>query len=118
VKKMIRKKIAIAIILATVICVTGILVPTMLIAANSDSPTVTRLYADNLAGPWSSSASITTRWVQKGTVVNGQNIIVIQEVSFMRKEATGTLVFFGGIKGNAGLQGPQGAAGIDYEYKG
>jgi hypothetical protein len=108
---MIRKKIAIAIILVTIICVTGILVPTMLLAANSDSPIVTRLYASELAGPWSSTASITTRWVQKNTMVNGQTIIVIQEVSFMREEATGALVFFGGTKGETGLQGPQGAAG-------
>ena len=110
---MIRKKIAIAIILATVICVTGILVPTMLIAANNDSPTITRLYADSLAGPWSNAASITTKWVQKCTMVNGQSIIVIQEVSFMREESTGALVFFGGAKGNVGPQGPQGPEGIN-----
>lgn len=108
---MIRKKTAIAIILAVIICVTGILVPSMLIAADSDSPTVTRLYSDSLAGPWSSSASISTRWVQKTTMVNGQTIIVIQEVSFMREEATGTLIFFGGTKGDSGLQGPQGPEG-------
>ncbi len=112
---MIRKKLAIAIILATIICCTGILVPSMLVAANSDSPTITRLYADSLAGPWSSSASISTRWVQKGTMVNGQTIIVIQEVSFMREESTGALVFFGGAKGDTGLQGPQGPDGVDEE---
>jgi len=110
-EKMIRKKIAIAIILAAIVCCTGILVPSMLIAANSDSPIVTRLYADTLAGPWSNSASISTRWVQKGTMVNGQTIIVIQEVSFMREESNGNLVFFVGSKGENGVQGQQGPQG-------
>jgi hypothetical protein len=113
---MIRKKIAIAAILATVICVTGILVPTMLIAANSDSPSVTRLYASELAGPWGSSVSATTRWVQESTTVNGQTIIVIQEVNFMWEAPTGTFVFTGqkGEKGNTGPQGPTGPTGVVY----
>ena len=51
--KMVRKKIAIAIILATIVCLISILVPSLLVAANNDSPSVTRFYADDLAGPWS-----------------------------------------------------------------
>ena len=105
---MVRKKIAIAIILATIVCLISILVPSLLIAASSDSPSVTRLYADDLAGPWSATSSPATRWVEKITVVNGQTMIVINEVSFMWEAPTGTLVFFGGIKGDTGLQGPQG----------
>ena len=108
---MVRKNIAIAIILATIVCLIGILVPSLLIAANSDSPSVTRLYADDLAGPWSATSSHTTRWVEKITVVNGQTTIVIQEVGFMWEAPTGTLVFFGGIRGNTGPQGPQGPQG-------
>ena len=104
---MVRKKIAIAIILATIVCLIGILVPSLLIAANNDSPSVTRFYADDLAGPWSNTASASTRWVQKNTVVNGQTIIVIQEVNFMWEAPTGTFVFFGVTKGETGLQGPQ-----------
>ena len=104
---MVRKKIAIAIILATIVCLIGILVPSLLIAANNDSPSVTRFYADDLAGPWSNTASASTRWVQKNTVVNGQTIIVIQEVNFMWEAPTGTFVFFGGIKGDTGPKGPE-----------
>lgn len=109
---MVRKKIAIAIILVTIICLVGVLVPSLLIAANSDSPSVTRLYADDLAGPWGATSSPTTRWVEKITVVNGQTTIVINEVGFMWEAPTGTLVFFGGTKGENGLQGPQGPQGI------
>ena len=108
---MVRKKIAIAIILATIVCLIGILVPSLLIAANNDSPSVTRFYADDLAGPWSATSSPTTRWVEKITVVNGQTTIVINEAGFMWEAPAGTFVFFGGIKGNTGLQGPQGSQG-------
>ena len=108
---MVRKKIAIAIILATIVCLIGILVPSLLIAANSDSPSVTRFYADDLAGPWNATSSPTTRWVEKITVVNGQTTIVINETGFMREAPADTLVFFGGTKGGTGLQGPQGPEG-------
>ena len=107
------KKLLIAIILATIVCLIGILVPSLLIAANNDSPSVTRFYADDLAGPWSNTASTSTRWVQKVTVVNGQATIVIQEVNFMWEAPTGTLVFTGqkGETGNTGPEGPQGPTG-------
>ena len=95
---MVRKKIAIAIILATIVCLIGILVPSLLIAANNDSPSVTRFYADDLAGPWSNTTSASTRWVQKNTVVNGQTIIVIQEVNFMWEAPAGTFVFLEELK--------------------
>ena len=107
------KKLLIAIIISTVVLISSIIVPSILIGASNDSPSVTRLYANDLAGPWSSTASASTRWVQEGTVVNGQATIVIQEVNFMWEAPTGTLVFTGqkGETGNTGPEGPQGPTG-------
>jgi hypothetical protein len=108
-----RKKLLIAIIVSTVVLISSIVIPSILMGANSDSPSVTRLYASELAGPWSSSVSATTRWVQESTTVNGQTIIVIQEVNFMWEAPTGTFVFTGqkGETGNTGPQGPTGPTG-------
>ena len=115
------KKLLIAIIISTVVLISSIIVPSILMGTNNDSPSVTRLYADNLAGPWSSTASASTRWVQEGTVVNGQATIVIQEVNFMWEAPAGTFVFTRqkGETGDTGLQGPQGPrgpAGVSYNY--
>jgi len=107
-----KKKLLITIIILTVMALTSIVIPSILMGANSDSPSVTRLYASELAGPWSSSVSATTRWVQESTTVNGQTVIVIQEVNFMWEAPAGTFVFTG-QKGETGPQGPQGPAGAD-----
>ena len=106
------KKLLIAIIISAVVLISSIIVPSILMGTSNDSPSVTRVYADDLEGPWSSTTSASTRWVQKVTVVHGQTTIVIQEVSFMWEAPTGTLVFFGGTKGNTGLQGPEGTQGL------
>jgi uncharacterized membrane protein len=60
-EKMISKKLTIAVIISTVVLITGILVPGLLVATDNDSPSVTRLYADSLEGPWSTTSSPTTR---------------------------------------------------------
>jgi len=111
------KKLLITIIISSVILITGVLVPGIIIGTNNDSPAVTRLYANDLAGPWSATSSATTRWVEEITVVNGQTTIVIQEVNFMWEAPTGTFVFIGqkGEKGNTGPQGPQGPQGPEGE---
>ena len=110
---MISKKLLLTIIISMVVLITGVAVPSVLIGTDSDSPSVTRLYADSLDGSWSSTSSATTRWVEDITVVNGQKTIVIQEVNFMQEAPAGTLVFIGqkGDKGNTGPQGPQGPEG-------
>lgn len=107
-----RKKLLIAIIILTVVVISSIIVPSILMGANSDSPSITRLYASELAGPWSSSVSASTRWVQESTTVNGQTIIVIQEVNFVWEAPVGTFVFTG-QKGETGNTGPAGPAGED-----
>ena len=118
VKTMVNRKIAIVLIISTIVLLTGVLIPGLLIGANNDSPTATRLYADNLAGPWSATSSATTRYVQTITVVNGQTSIYIKEVYFMKEAPSGTNVFFTGIKGETGPQGPQGPQGLPGEYLG
>ena len=107
------KKLLIAIIISAVVLISSIIVPSILMGTSNDSPSVTRVYADDLEGPWSSTTSASTRWVQEVTVVNGQTTIVIQEVNFMWEAPTGTLVFVG-QKGEKGNTGPQGPAGEDY----
>ena len=112
------KKLLITIVITIAVLITGIAVPSVLIGTNNDSPSVTRLYADSLDGPWNSTSSATTRWVEDITVVNGQKTIVIQEVNFMQEAPTGTLVFVGqkGEKGNTGPQGPEGPEGPPISY--
>ena len=107
---MITKKAAISIIVAAAVLLTVILIPGLMIASNSDSPTVTRLYSESLEGPWSTTSSSASRWVEKITRVNDQTTIYIQEITFMWEAPTGTLVFFTGIRGNTGDQGPRGEA--------
>ena len=111
---MISKKLLVIIIISAVVLITGIAVPGVLVGTSSDSPAVTRLYADSLEGPWSSSSSSTTRYVEEITVVNGQTTIVIQEADFMWEAPSGTLVFTGqkGEKGDTGPQGEKGTAPI------
>ncbi len=108
---MVSKKTSIAIIISTVVLLLSILIPGMIFAAENDSPTVTRLYADSLEGPWSNTSSETTRWVQKITVVDGQKTIYIHEVDFLWESPEGTLVFFAGSKGETGDTGPKGPPG-------
>ena len=72
---MVSKKTSIAAIISTVILLLSILIPGAIFATENDSPTVTRLYADDLEGPFSNTSSETTRWVQKITVVDGQKTI-------------------------------------------
>jgi predicted KAP-like P-loop ATPase len=108
---MVSKKASIAIIISTVILLLSIIIPGVIFATENDSPTVTRLYADDLEGPWSSTSTQSTRWVQKITVVDGQKTIYIHEVDFLWQSPQDTLVFFAGSKGETGDTGPQGPAG-------
>ena len=110
---MISKKLLIILVISVAVLITGIVVPSILIGSDNDSPSVTRLYADSLEGPWSTESSATTRWVEEITVVNGQKTIIIQEVNFMWEAPAGTLVFVG-QKGEKGDTGPQGPAGESY----
>jgi hypothetical protein len=48
---MISKKLLITIIISIAVLITGIVVPSVLIGADNDSPSVTRLYSDSLEGP-------------------------------------------------------------------
>ncbi len=109
---MVSKKLSFVIIISTTVLLLSILIPSILYASDGDSPTVTRLYADSLEGPWSITSSPTTRWVEKITVVDGQKTIYINEVGFLWEAPEGTLVFFTGIKGETGDQGPQGPHGV------
>ena len=109
---MLRKKILIITLITIVIAATGILVPTLMLSGSNDSPAVTRLYADSLEGPWTNTASATTRYIEEITVIDSQTTIVIQEADFMWEAPTGTFVFVGqkGAKGDTGPQGDPGAS--------
>ncbi len=113
---MLRKKILIIILITVVVATAGILVPTLMLSGSNDSPAVTRMYADSLEGPWSSTSTSTTRYVEEITVINGQTTIVIQEADFLWEAPTGTLVFVG-QKGEKGDTGPQGEKGGDCTYQ-
>ena len=80
---MVNKKLSIAIILSTIVLLLSVMIPTMLYASDGDSPTVTRLYSDSLEGPWTNTASATTRYIEEITVIDGLATIVIQEADFM-----------------------------------
>ena len=108
---MVSKKVAILVSILTTIMLLSILIPSLLFATNDDSPNVTRLYADSLEGPWSSTSTENTRWVQKISVVNGQKTIHIQEVEFIWEAPEGTYVFYAHSKGDTGPEGPQGPQG-------
>jgi hypothetical protein len=112
VKKVLRKKVLIFILISIVVVTTGVLVPVFLLSGSNGSATVTRMYADSLEGPWTTTSSSTTRWIEEITVVNGQQTIVIQEVDFIWEAPEGTFVFVG-KKGDKGDQGPQGPKGED-----
>ena len=112
---MLRKKILIIILITVVVATAGILVPTLMLSGSNDSPAVTRMYADSLEGPWSSTSTSTTRYVEEITVINGQTTIVIQEADFLWEAPTGTLVFVG-QKGEKGDTGPQGDPGASWHF--
>jgi hypothetical protein len=108
---MVSKKMAIVASIATTILLLSILIPSLLYATNNDSPSVTRLYADSLEGPWSNTSNENTRWVQKITVVDGQMTIHIQEVSFIWEAPEDTLLFYAHRKGETGPEGLKGPPG-------
>ena len=110
---MVSKKIAIVASITTIVLLLSILIPSLLFATNDDSPSVTRLYADSLEGPWTNISNENTRWVQKITVVNGQKTIHIQEVSFIWEAPEDTLLFYTHRKGETGPSGTQGLQGPD-----
>jgi hypothetical protein len=110
---MLRKKMLIIILISIVVITAGILIPALMLSGSNDSPSVTRMYADSLEGPWNLTSSSTTRYMEEITIINGQTTIVIQEADFLWEAPAGTLVFVGqkGEKGDTGPEGPQGLRG-------
>jgi hypothetical protein len=64
------------------------------VASSSDSSSIVRMYADDISGPWSFTATESTRWVQETSMYNGQTVIIIRAIGdFLWEAPQGTLVF-------------------------
>jgi hypothetical protein len=89
----VKKKIIIVTIITAIVITLGLLLLPGVVSS-ADSMGIVRMYADDLDGPWSFTATSSTRWVQESSMYNGQTVIIIRAIGdFLWEAPQGTLVF-------------------------
>ncbi len=88
-----KKKIIITTIITVIVITFGLLLLPGIVSS-ADSMGIVRMYADDLNGPWSFTATSSTRWVQETSMYSGQTVVIIRAIGdFLWEAPQGTLVF-------------------------